>query len=239
MGTSPSRHVDAIRNKPRFQWRRTTETSHQEPTVKVSQDAEEQRVLWTDALAALHIELEELKRQARVSRRENGVQTQLDELLRINPHHKQAHGNLTTDPLSIRVDNLTNSSDLPTRRPSRRAGSFQIDEPDKIETKVPKRSSSLGKCQEGRSVGFRNGDSKPPKIAPVDVSTSENAPPKTVEIGSVHDSTTIRQSIRNSRALARITTGTYTCASPSGTTVTPIENPYDPYKIAQIGRAHV
>ena len=233
MGTGPSCNVDAIRNKPRFQWRRTTETSHQEETVNVSQDAEEHQVLWTDALAALHIELEELKRQARVSRRETGVQTKVEELLRINPHHKQAQGNLTTDPLPIRVDNLTNSSNLPTRHPSRRAGSFQIDEPAEIETKVPKRSGSLGKSQEGRSVGSRNGDSRPPKTAPVDVKTSKNAPPKTVEISSVQNSTTIRQTIRNNCALARITTGTYTCASPSGTTVTPIENPYDPYKIAR------
>lgn len=225
MGTGPSRHVGTIKNEPRLQWRRSRGTSHQNQAIDTPQGAEEQRLLWTDALAALHTELEELKHQARVEQRGNGAQTKVKDLLHINPQQKQAQSHRTTDSPLIRVDHITDSSNHPT---SRRAGSLQIDEPAKVETE---RSSSLRKYQGGKSTS-RDSNKIPLEISTVKIQHApKNTPKQTTEMISVDDSTTVEQSAITYRTHARITTGTYNCASSSGIAVAPIQNWYVPYSL--------
>ena len=220
MGTGPSRHVDAIQKEPCLQWKRTTGTSHQHPTVYAPQDPEEHKVLWVDALAALYSELEELKRQTRVKQTENGVRTKVKQLLHLNPHQKQDESHCATESQLITVDHIADVS------PG--AGSLQIDEPAMAETKMPKRSSSLGKCQGGRSVGSQNSSSIAPEITPVSfLSVSEEEEeevPKRITVASAHGCKTSKQSTLTHRAQARITTATYTCISPGGTAVTSVQN---------------
>ncbi|RPB22339.1 hypothetical protein L211DRAFT_850654 [Terfezia boudieri ATCC MYA-4762] len=105
------------------------------------------------------------------------------------------------------------------------AGSINTFGSTRSPVEVPKRSSSLGKCSLER-----------PKLDSTLVGNSAYAarpltePPHTEPVVNLpFEELSIRHQISALRARAKITSGTFTCASPAALSVSPIGNPYLPY----------
>jgi len=168
------------------------------------------------------------------------------EIVRLVTYGERGNGGTTPPanpaPLAVAADGSAQATTEVTKDKKSRAGSTNTLGPTRPPVAVPKRSSSLGKCslEPGArpkldSIPVGNPAyaacplTEPSQTEPV-VDHPPTEPPQTEPVvDHPLEELSLRHQISTLRARAKITAGTFTCASPAGLSVSPIGNPYLPY----------